>query len=106
VRSTQVVPSHSKTLRKGRQAARIVCISDGPRAAARAATPTSPITQERLQRGSALLLEEQLIVRALWEFTNEIEADLAAGAEVEPGDLVFDRQFKIVRQAESDFSSS
>jgi hypothetical protein len=59
---------------------------------------TRGITQERLRKGAELLAQEYQIVRALRQFTMDIEADLHAGAAVEAGELTFDRELKVVRQ--------
>ena len=56
------------------------------------------ITQERLRKGAELLAQEYQIVRALRQFTIDIEADLRAGAPVETGELTFDRELKLVRK--------
>ncbi len=57
----------------------------------------SAVTQERLRKGAELLAEEWRIVREMREFTLALESDLAAGAEIESGDLVFDRELKMIR---------
>ena len=59
---------------------------------------TRGITQERLSRGAELLAQEYQIVRALRQFTIDIEADLRDGAAVETGELTFDRELKVVRR--------
>lgn len=58
-----------------------------------------PITQARLQKGLELFLEEARITRALTEFKMQMQADVAAGAEIEPGELLFDPECKIVRRS-------
>jgi hypothetical protein len=58
----------------------------------------APVTQTRLAQGYELYLEEMRVTRALREFRMQLEADLAAGAEVEAGDLLFDPEVKIVRR--------
>jgi hypothetical protein len=56
------------------------------------------VSQERLRRGMELIREEIRIAREMREFALQIEADLQAGAEVELGDLVFDRELKVARR--------
>ena len=58
----------------------------------------SPITQDRLRDGIQLLEEQRRILDALQEFKLSVDRDLAAGAEIEAGELTFDRDLKIVRQ--------
>jgi hypothetical protein len=60
-------------------------------------TPHLTITQERLQTGIQLLEEQRRILEALQEFKLDIDSDLAAGAEIEAGELTFDRELMIVR---------
>lgn len=59
--------------------------------------PPFTITQERLKTGTQLLEEQRRIMEALQKFKMDIDNDLAAGAEIESGDLTFDRELKIVR---------
>jgi hypothetical protein len=59
--------------------------------------PPSAITQERLQAGVQLLVEQRRILEALQKFKMDIDNDLAAGGEIEAGELTFDRELKIVR---------
>jgi hypothetical protein len=61
----------------------------------------SPITQERLRDGIRLLEEQRRILDALQEFKLSVDRDLAGGAEIEAGELTFDRDLKIVRQRKS-----
>ena len=61
----------------------------------------SPITQERLRDGIQLLEEQRRILDALQEFKLSVDRDLASGAEIEAGELTFDRDLKIVRQRKS-----
>jgi hypothetical protein len=56
-----------------------------------------PITQARLAQGLQLRLEEMRITQALQEFRLQVEADLAAGAQIESGDLRYDPELRIVR---------
>jgi hypothetical protein len=58
----------------------------------------SPITQERLREGIHLLEEQRRILDALQDFKLSVDRDLAGGAEIEAGELTFDRDLKIVRQ--------
>jgi hypothetical protein len=55
------------------------------------------VTQERLRRGAELLVQEMAVMRAMRQFRMELEADLACGAETEAGELIFDRELKVVR---------
>jgi hypothetical protein len=57
-----------------------------------------PITQERLAKGMDLFREELRVGQALREFRMQLEADLAAGSDVDPGDLQFDRDLKVIRR--------
>lgn len=57
-----------------------------------------PITQERLRKGAELLAQEYQIVRALRQFTMDIEAELRAGAPVETGELKQIRNLTALRQ--------
>jgi hypothetical protein len=57
----------------------------------------SPVTQERLRRGADLLVQEIAAIRATRQFAMELAADLANGAEIEYGELTFDRELKVVR---------
>jgi hypothetical protein len=59
--------------------------------------PPSTITQQRLKTGTQLLEEQRRIMEALQKFKMDIDNELAAGALIEPGDLTFDRELKIVR---------
>lgn len=56
------------------------------------------VSQERLRKGLELIREEIRVVREMREFALQIEADLQAGAEIETGDLVFDRELKVARR--------
>ena len=56
------------------------------------------VTQGRLAEGLQLHLEEIRVARALREFRMQMELDLAAGSEIETGDLRFDPDLKIVRR--------
>jgi len=56
-----------------------------------------PVTQERLRQCADLWMQELTAIRAMREFTLQLEADMAGGAEVEAGELVFDRDLKVVR---------
>jgi hypothetical protein len=56
------------------------------------------VTQARLAEGLQLHLEEIRVARALREFRMQMELDLAAGSEIEAGDLLFDHDLKIVRR--------
>ena len=60
--------------------------------------PARPVTQVRLAEGLQLHLEEMRIIRARREFRLRLEADLAAGAQIEEGDLLYDPELKIVRR--------
>jgi hypothetical protein len=62
---------------------------------------TSPISQERLRIGQQLMEEPRRTFEALHKFKLEIEAELAAGAGIEAGELTFDRELKIVRRRHS-----
>jgi hypothetical protein len=57
----------------------------------------STITQDRLQAGIRLLEEQRRIQEALQQFKMEVYTELAAGAEIEGGELTFDQELKIVR---------
>jgi hypothetical protein len=57
----------------------------------------STITQERLQAGIQLLEQQRRILEALQQFKMDVEGDLAGGAEIEAGELTFDRELMIVR---------
>jgi hypothetical protein len=59
---------------------------------------TAPVTQARLAQGLELYLEEMRVTRAARKFRMQLEADLTAGSEIEPGDLLFDPELKIVRR--------
>jgi hypothetical protein len=61
----------------------------------------SRISQERLRDGIRLLEEQRRILDALQEFKLSVDRELASGAEIEPGDLTFDRDLKVVRQRKS-----
>ena len=63
---------------------------------------TAPVTQARLADGLELYLEEMRVTRAAREFRMQLEADLTAGSEIEPGDLLFDPELKIVRRKSPD----
>jgi hypothetical protein len=87
----------AKRIRKASKIAQVVPIR------AQAVTPVDSgdarrITQERLRKGAELLAQEYQIIRALRQFTMDIEADLRAGASLETGELTFDRELKVVRQ--------
>lgn len=62
------------------------------------------VTQQRLRRGLELMREEHRISSELREFALQLEADLGAGAEIEAGDLIFDRDLKVARQGGSRLS--
>jgi hypothetical protein len=62
---------------------------------------SSPVTQERLRHGIQLIEEQRRILDALQEFKLSVDRDLAGGAEIEAGELTFDRDLKIVRQRKS-----
>lgn len=57
-----------------------------------------PVTQARLAEGLKLHREEMRIAQASREFRLQLEADLAAGGEVEVGDLIYDPELNIVRR--------
>lgn len=57
-----------------------------------------PITQARLAAGYDLYLEHIRVTRALREFQIRVETEVAAGSDVEAGDLAFDPDLKIVRR--------
>lgn len=69
--------------------------------------PVSPaasngsISQQRLRLGLQLMGEQHRILAALQRFRTEIDADLAVGAQIEPGELTFDRELRIVRPSAS-----
>jgi hypothetical protein len=63
----------------------------------RPSQPSRVITQERLREGSQLIEESHRILELVQKFKMDIDADLAAGAEVEAGELMFDAELKIVR---------
>ncbi len=56
------------------------------------------MTQARLAQGLELYLEEMRVTHASREFRMQLETDLAAGSEIETGDLFFDPELKIVRR--------
>jgi len=56
------------------------------------------ISQERLRRGAELLAAEWNAIRARQEFALQIERELAEGAGLEPGELTFDSELKLVRR--------
>lgn len=68
---------------------RRICVSE--------CTPPSTITQERLKAGIRLMEEQRRILAALQKFKMDMYNDLAAGGEIEAGELTFDRELKIVR---------
>ncbi|MBV8551780.1 MAG: hypothetical protein JOY54_10795 [Acidobacteriaceae bacterium] len=69
-----------------------------PKPSSKPQNDRAPITQDRLAEGLRLYLEEIRIARALREFQVQLEADLAAGSELEAGELFFDPELKIVRR--------
>jgi len=62
-----------------------------------ACSQPSPISQERLREGLRLMEEQRRVLEALQKFRMDIDSDLAAGAEIEAGELTFDYDLKIVR---------
>jgi hypothetical protein len=70
--------------------------------AKRSPDPANVISQERLRLGRELLEREWGAVRALREFQIALEKDLAEGAQLAPGELIFDRQLKIVTARRSE----
>jgi len=58
---------------------------------------SSAISQERLREGLRLIEEQRRVLEALQRFRLDIDSDLAAGAEIEAGELTFDGELKIVR---------
>ena len=60
-------------------------------------TPAPAITQDRLRFGVELLREQRRILEAVHQFKMDLDKDLSAGAEIEAGELTFDRDLKIVR---------
>jgi hypothetical protein len=67
-------------------------------AAVRGVSSAQSVTQGRLAEGLHLHLEEMRIAQALRAFRMQVEADLAAGCQIESGDLLYDLQLKIVRK--------
>lgn len=63
---------------------------------------SSPITQERLRAIDDLLAQELLVISTRRKLLMEIEADLDAGAETEPGELIYHRELKLVRRKRHD----
>jgi hypothetical protein len=63
---------------------------------------SSPVTQERLRAIDELLAQELLVMSTRRKLLMEIEADLAAGAEIEPGELIYQRELKMVRRKRLD----
>ena len=59
---------------------------------------SGPVTQARLAEAFRLHREELRIIQDLREFRLQLEADLAAGCEMEGGDLIYDRELKVVRR--------
>lgn len=57
----------------------------------------APISQERLREGLRLMEEQRRVLEALQQFRMDIDSDIAAGAEIEAGELTFDHDLKIVR---------
>lgn len=56
------------------------------------------ISQERLRKGAELLAAEWNAIRARQEFALQIERELTEGAGLEPGELTFDTELKLVRR--------
>jgi hypothetical protein len=63
---------------------------------------SSPVTQERLRAIDELLAQELLVMSTRRKLLMDIEADLAAGAEIEPGELIYQRELKMVRRKRLD----
>ena len=96
---TSELPAMSATTRRG------VVVSIDSRAPRQQVvmqeSSMAPVTQARLAEGLELYLEEMRVTRAAREFRMQLEADLAAGSEIEAGDLLFDPELKIVRRKSS-----
>jgi len=85
----------SKTVRKA--PARILQMRRAVSGTQQSPAPSSsPVTQERLQAVDDLLAQEMSIISTRRKLLLEIEADLAAGGEIEPGDLIYHRELKLV----------
>jgi hypothetical protein len=67
--------------------------------ASKPAGATGHITQEKLQRGAELMEAQTQIARQVLQFRLDLDAELAVGAEIEPGALTFDRALRMVRPA-------
>src|SRR5258705_4464725 len=65
-------------------------------------TASSPVTQERLRAVDDLLAQELLVISTRRKLLMEIETDLDAGAEIEPGELIYQRELKLVRRKRPD----
>lgn len=70
--------------------------------AKRVSEPAKVISQDRLRLGRELLEREWAAVRAMREFQVALEKDLLEGAQLAPGELIFDRQLKIVTARQSE----
>jgi hypothetical protein len=86
----------------GKGPARVVSIRRAVSGAPLGPTPSSPVTQQRLHAIDDLLAQELLVISTRRKLLMEIEADLAAGAEIEPGELLYHRELKMVRRKRLD----
>lgn len=56
-----------------------------------------PVTQQRLAKLAELRALEATLIQSRRKLSMELDSELAAGAEIEAGNLTFDRELKLVR---------